>query len=119
MTPVDRPAQQPAEQPAEQAAGHAEPIKPSLRDRLRPLELLGLAAVFGGFMGLVTFVVLQEWKVDWFERWPLWPIVFGVGFIVSLVVLAMLALVGYQPPPAPGQQGVLGEQDERAARDGH
>ena len=95
-----------------------EQFTPSLRDRLRPLELLGLAAVFAAFTGLVTFFVLQEWKVDWFDRWPLWPIVAGVSFIVSLVVLAMLALVGYQPPPAPGDKGVLGEKDEHLG-DGH
>ena len=94
------------------------PHKPALRDRLRPLELLGLAAGFGLFGGLVTFIVLQEWKVDWLERWPLWPIVGGVAFIVSLVMLAMLALAGYQPPPAPGAKGVLGEQDEQL-RAGH
>ena len=91
------------------------PIKPSLRDRLRPVELLGLAGAFAVFAGIVTFIVLQEWKVDWVDRVPLWPIVAGVAFIVSLVVLAMLALVGYQPPPAPGIKGVLGEKDERSA----
>lgn len=93
-----------------------EPIRPSLRDRLRPVELLGLAGVFAFFAGLVTFIVLQEWKVDWIDRLPLWPIVAGVAFIVSLVVLAMLALVGYEPPPAPGAKGVLGEKDERSAQ---
>lgn len=86
-----------------------EPVRSSLRDRLRPLELLGLAAAFGVFAGLVTFFVLQEWNVDWADRWPLWPIVAVVAFIVGLVVLAMLALVGYEPPPAPDEHGVLGQ----------
>lgn len=102
----------------DRARPNAESLTPSLRDRLRPLELLGLAGGFAVFAGIVTFIVLQEWKVDWFERIPLWPIVAGVIFIVSLVVLAMLALVGYQPPPAPGHKGVLGEKDDEL-RAGH
>ena len=103
----------------EHPAETPETFRPSLRDRLRPLELLGLAGVFAGFLALVTFISLQEWKADWAERWPLWPIVGGIGFIVALVVLAMLALVGYQPPPAPGEQGVLGEKDEQRRATGH
>ena len=103
-----------APEPAEQPAKHT----PTLRDRLRPLELIGIAAVLAVFGGLVTFIVLQEWRADWAERWPLWPIVAVVAFIVSLVTLAMLALAGYQPPPAPGEKGVLGEDDERL-RSGH
>lgn len=99
-------------------AGAAGQTKPSLRDRLRPLELLGLALAFAAFAGLITFFVLQEWNVNWLIQWPLWPIVAGVAFIGSLVVLAMLALVGYEPPAAPGDKGVLGEKDEQL-RAGH
>lgn len=57
---------------------------PSRRDRLRPVELLGVAAGLGVFAGLVVFMGTREWLVA--------VIFFGVVFIVSLVVLAMLAL---------------------------
>ena len=58
--------------------------EPSRRDRTRPVELLGLAAVFGVFAGLVVLMSTREVVL---------ALIFaGIGFIVSLVVLAMLAL---------------------------
>jgi hypothetical protein len=57
---------------------------PPRRDRLRPLELLALAAGLGVFVGLVVFMGTREWTLA--------AIFFGVAFIVALVVLAMLAL---------------------------
>lgn len=57
---------------------------PSWRERLRPAELLGLAAVFGVFTGLVIALSTQDWILA--------GIGFGAAFIVGLVVLAMLAL---------------------------
>lgn len=57
---------------------------PSLRDRLKPLELLVISAVLGMFAGLVVLMSTRE---------PVLALIFlGIGFIVSLVVLAMLAL---------------------------
>jgi len=57
---------------------------PSRRERLRPLELLVIAGVLGVFTGLVVFMGTREWGVA--------AIFCGVAFVVSLVVLAMLAL---------------------------
>lgn len=57
---------------------------PSWRERLRPLELIGLAAAFGVFTGLVIALSTQDWILA--------GIGFGAAFIVGVVVLAMLAL---------------------------
>jgi membrane protein implicated in regulation of membrane protease activity len=57
---------------------------PSRRDRTRPLELLALSGGFALFAGLVVLMSTRE---------PVLALVFaGIAFIVSLVVLAMLAL---------------------------
>ena len=57
---------------------------PSKRDRTRPVELIGLSAILGVFAGLVVLMSTRS-IVD--------ALVFaGLGFIVSLVVLAMLSL---------------------------
>jgi hypothetical protein len=57
---------------------------PTRRDRMRPVELLVLAATFGIFTGLVVGLATREWLLA--------LIFFGVVFIVALVVLAMLSL---------------------------
>ncbi|MBX3092047.1 MAG: hypothetical protein KF801_06005 [Cryobacterium sp.] len=57
---------------------------PSLRDRLRPLELLSLSAVIGLFTGLVILLVSREW---WLAA-----IGFGVAFILAIMMIALLAL---------------------------
>lgn len=57
---------------------------PSRRDQTRPVELIGLSALFGVFTGLVVGFATREWILA--------AIFFGVVFIVSLVVLAMLVL---------------------------
>jgi hypothetical protein len=51
---------------------------------MRPVELLGLAAAFGVFTGLIVGLATREWILA--------AIFFGVVFIVSLVILAMLSL---------------------------
>lgn len=57
---------------------------PSRRDRTRPAELLGLSAIFAVFVGLVVLMSTREVVL---------ALIFaGIAFIVSLVVLAMLAL---------------------------
>jgi len=63
--------------------------RPSRRDRLRPLELLGLAGAIGVFAGLVVGLATREWILA--------AIFFGAIFIVSLVVLAMLSLAASSP----------------------
>ena len=86
----------------------AEPtVKPSMRQRLRPLELLGISAVLGLFGGLVTLFVMHPWGEfadQAMQSWITVLIAFGASFVVSLVVLAMLALGGYEPPKEPPSQ---------------
>jgi hypothetical protein len=57
---------------------------PTRKDRTRPVELIGLSAVFGVFTGLVVGFATREWILA--------AIFFGVVFIVSLVALAMIML---------------------------
>ncbi|HEY4224492.1 MAG TPA: hypothetical protein VGM70_01600 [Pseudolysinimonas sp.] len=74
--------------------------RPARRDRLRPVELLLASAGLGVFAGLVVFMGTREWVVA--------GIFFGVVFIVSLVVVAMLALAFTPPdekPPVPDDDG--------------
>ncbi len=74
--------------------------KPTRRERLRPLELLGIAGVLALFTGLVVLMATRE---------PVLALVFlGIAFIVALVVLAMLALA---VTPSDAEQADLDEQD--------
>ena len=80
--------------------------KPSLRDRLRPLELIVISAVLGVFAGLVVLMATREVVL---------ALVFlGIAFIVSLVVLAMLALT---MAPTGDERSDLAEQDQRSVLD--
>jgi type IV secretory pathway VirB3-like protein len=57
---------------------------PNRKDRTRPLELLGLAAGFGVFVGLITLMASRE---------PLLALIaLAVTFILAIVVLATLNL---------------------------
>lgn len=77
---------------------------PSLRDRLRPLELLSISAVIGLFTGLVILLTSRE----------LWlaGIGFGVAFILGVMTIALLAL---SAKPNAAEQIDLEEQN----RSGH
>ncbi|CAN5539245.1 hypothetical protein BH09ACT4_BH09ACT4_05640 [soil metagenome] len=74
--------------------------EPTRRDRTRPVELLGLSAVIGVAMGVITYfgtrnlVTAGEFA--------------GVAFIVSLVVFAML-LVTVTPRRGPDDDDDAGE----------
>lgn len=57
---------------------------PSLRDRLKPLELIGLSAIIGGFTGAIVLLISRNIVLA-----AIW---FGVAFIVGLVVMAMFVL---------------------------
>jgi uncharacterized membrane protein HdeD (DUF308 family) len=59
-------------------------VTPNWRDRLRPAELLVLAGIIALFVGLVVFVSTRELLLG--------LVFLGIGFIVSLIMLAMLAL---------------------------
>ena len=77
---------------------------PSLREQLRPVELLGIAAVIGVFVGLVVLLSSRE---------PLLAVImFGIAFIVVLVVLALFVL-GLKPDGAEKED--LAEQNGEAA----
>jgi hypothetical protein len=60
------------------------PTPPTRRDRFRPLELLVMAAIVAVFVGLVVAGSTRDIRLG--------GIFAGVGFIVSLVVLATLAI---------------------------
>jgi hypothetical protein len=57
---------------------------PSLRERLKPLELVGISAVLGVFAGVIALIGTGSITVA--------LILAGIAFIVALLVLAMLAL---------------------------
>ncbi|MEO8261372.1 MAG: hypothetical protein ABI566_02285 [Pseudolysinimonas sp.] len=60
------------------------PREPTRRDRTRPVELLGLSAVIGVAFGIITYFATRDLLLS--------AEVFGIAFIVSLVVFAMLLL---------------------------
>lgn len=73
---------------------------PSRRDRFRPLELIGLSGVVAVFVGIVVLMSSREVVVS--------LIFLGLAFIVTLVVLAMLALA---TKPTGDEQIDLDEQN--------
>jgi uncharacterized membrane protein HdeD (DUF308 family) len=83
--------------------------QPTLRERTRPAELLGLSGVLGVFAGLIVLMSTRDVVV---------ALIFaGVAFIVSLVGIAMLALA---VRPTGEEQLDLTEQDEaQRDRSGH
>lgn len=57
---------------------------PSMRERTRPAELVGLSAIFAVFVGLVVLMSVRDVVL---------ALIFaGIAFIVALVSLAMLSL---------------------------
>lgn len=80
---------------------------PTRRDRLKPLEYIVMAAIVAVFVGLVVFMGTRQPTLA--------LIFFGVGFIVSLVVIAMLALA---VKPTAAEKIDLGEQSGESDR-GH
>jgi hypothetical protein len=77
--------------------------RPSRRERLRPVELIGIAAVLGVFTGLIVLMATRE---------PVLALIFfGVAFIATLVVTALFVL-GMKPTEA--EQYDLDEQNGQA-----
>jgi hypothetical protein len=74
-------------------------MSPTRRQRLRPVELVVMAALVAGFIGVVVLITTRDL--------PLASIFAGVAFIVALLVLAMLALVETSDPTDPGEGPVL------------
>ncbi len=58
--------------------------KPSLQEKIRPLEMIGIAAVVAVFTGLIVLLSTREL--------PLAGIFAGIGFVIVVVVIAMLGL---------------------------
>ncbi len=78
---------------------------PTRQDRLRPLEFVGISAVIAVFVGLVVLLSTRQ---------PVLSLVFfGVAFIVSLVVIAMLSLA---VKPDEAERNDLTEQDDAGGR---
>ena len=74
---------------------------PSRKDRTKPLELLVLSGILAVFAGLVVLMSTREIILA--------LIFLGLAFIVSLVVLAMLALA---VQPTGDEKIDLAEQDD-------
>ncbi|MEO8528829.1 MAG: hypothetical protein ABI435_07105 [Pseudolysinimonas sp.] len=69
---------------------------PSRRDRTRPAEILGLAAVFALFVGGGVFFSTREFVL---------ALEFAGGtFVVSIVILATLLLAISKPEPPDGDE---------------
>ena len=74
--------------------------KPSFRDRMRPVEFLGIAGVLSIFVFLIVLMATRE---------PILALIFfGVAFIVTLVVVALFVL-GMKPDDE--EQRDLAEQN--------
>jgi hypothetical protein len=70
--------------------------EPRRREKLRPAELVGLAALVAAFIGGVTFLVTRD---------PVLSLLFfGGTFVLDLVVLAMLMLAVTPNKPADGEK---------------
>lgn len=80
-------------------------VTPSRRDRLRPLELIGFAAVLAVFAGLIVLFVTRDAVLAGAG--------FGIAFIVSLL---MVALVGLGKPPS--QEDNEAREDLQRPEDG-
>nr|WP_200933379.1 hypothetical protein [Leifsonia sp. Leaf325] len=81
--------------------------QPSRRDVLRPLEMVGGAAIAAVFLGLVVLMVTRE------------PVLAAIGagsvFIIVLVALAMFAIT---LKPDEAENADIAEQNSGAARAG-
>lgn len=62
------------------------PVTPSRRDRLRPLELIGFSAVLGVFAGLVVLGATRNIVLA--------GVFLGVAFIASVMMVALVGLGG-------------------------
>lgn len=75
---------------------------PSWRERLKPLELVAMAAVLGVFVGGIAIVGSRSLELA--------LILAGVAFILGLLVLAMLALAAGDPQDSDDATPVLERQ---------
>jgi len=80
---------------------------PERRDRTRPAELLGLSGVLAAFVGVVALMSTRDIVLA--------VIALGVTFILSLVIIATLALT--ISPPSDVERSDLNEQDREQDRE--
>lgn len=85
--------------PQGDSSARPQPIEPTRRERLRPLELLGFAAVLAVFAYGVVGVTTRTWL-------GLAAIVGVLAFIVSLVMLALVGLA-----TKPNAEDIAARQD--------
>lgn len=83
--------------------------RPTLRERLKPVELVGFAAVLAVFAGVVTLVGTRQIELS--------VILAGIAFIVALLVLAMLALAAGAPADPEDVRPLQDRRDEERDRD--
>ncbi len=70
-------------------------IQPRRRDRLRPLELVTIAAAAAVAVGAITLMVTRD---------PILAVIFlGATFVIDLVVIAMLMLAVTPNKPMDGE----------------
>jgi len=62
------------------------PVTPSRRDRLRPLELVGFSTGLGIFAGLIVLLATRDLVLG--------AIFAGIGFIVTIMMVALVGLGG-------------------------
>jgi hypothetical protein len=65
--------------------------RPTFRDRARPAEVLGLAAVLAAFVGVGVLMATREVMTA--------VVFFGAAFVVSVVICATLLLAISKPEP--------------------
>lgn len=82
---------------------------PTWRERLKPVELVGFAAVLGVFAGVVTVLATRDLRDA--------VILAGIAFIVALLVLAMLALAAGAPADPDDDRPVLDRNDDERNRE--
>ena len=92
------------DQPTEPEQPQPSSVTPSRHDRLKPLELLGFAAVLAVFAGAVVLYTTRGWQTA--HGWAVAGIFTGVGFIVVVLVLALLGLGG-----KPSQEDIEARKD--------
>lgn len=82
-----------------------EPVTPSRRDRLRPLELVGFAAVLAVFAGLIVLMATRSITLA--------AIALGIAFIASIMMVALVGLGG-----KPSQDDLDARKDLQQPDDG-
>lgn len=83
--------------------------KPSLRTRLRPVELVVIAALIGVFVGAIVVMGTREWLTA--LEWA------GIAFVIALVVIAMLLLAAAPPSERPGADRPDADRPDAEPRD--